>query len=93
MTLEEYQDAAKVYWKDGDYKTLAMGLCEEAGEVTGLLKKHFLYHKELDSLRLEEELGDVMWYVATLAAAYGIPLESIGGRNLSKLGARYASRR
>lgn len=38
---------------------------------------------------LEEELGDVMWYIATTAAGAGISLDDVMDHNIAKLCQRY----
>jgi NTP pyrophosphatase (non-canonical NTP hydrolase) len=62
---------------------LALGLSGECGEVTELIKKH-LRDGNLESLKIGEELGDVMAYVAILADFYGFTLEEIAQINIEK---------
>lgn len=65
------------------------GLAGEAGEVAELLKKHHGHGHELDTSKLAKELGDVLWYVAELAACHGLDLDAIAAANIAKLKARY----
>lgn len=44
---------------------------------------------DLDKDALAEELGDVLWYCAELAAGLNLPLSEIAGRNIEKLKRRY----
>ena len=37
---------------------------------------------------LAKELGDVLWYIATLSTELGLDLEAIAAGNLAKLAAR-----
>jgi len=37
---------------------------------------------------LSQELGDVLWYVAVLAADLDVDLETVGATNLAKLASR-----
>lgn len=67
----------------------ALGLAGEAGEVVELIKKHLGHGHELDRDKLCKELGDVLWYVATLADAAGIRLEEVALKNVQKLRERY----
>ena len=67
----------------------AISLCEESGEVAGLIKKHIGHGHDLDSVKLTDELGDVLWYIQEIAHLSGIPLDRIARRNLEKLKARY----
>lgn len=68
---------------------LSMGLAGEAGETVDMIKKWIGHGHEENVPRLLDELGDVLWYVAALAADYDIPLELIAERNLDKLRERY----
>lgn len=67
----------------------ALGLAGEAGEVADLLKKHLFHGHPLDRDKLKDELGDVLWYVATLATTLGIGLDEVAEHNINKLRARY----
>lgn len=66
-----------------------MGLNGEAGECIDLLKKARFQGHELDREKLIEELGDVLWYCAELAAGLGVGLEEVAQRNVDKLRRRY----
>ena len=66
-----------------------LGLAGEAGECCDLVKKHlFQDHREFE-MKLLDELGDVLWYVAETAAAIGQNLNMVATWNLKKLQARY----
>lgn len=51
---------------------LASGLAGEAGEVADLIKKHLFHGDDLDLIKLEKELGDVLWYWTALCQNFGI---------------------
>lgn len=75
--------------KEQQYQLGALGLSEEAGEVTGLVKK-FVYHKKpLDQDKLLKELGDVRWYFEYLLISLGFTMEQVEAANAEKLRARY----
>lgn len=66
-----------------------MGLCGEAGECIDVVKKMMFQQHELDTDKLIEELGDVLWYCAELATGLGVTLEEVAQRNIDKLRRRY----
>ena len=68
---------------------LALGLVGEAGEVADLVKKIEGHGHALDVGKLDEELGDLLWYVAATATAYGRSLNVIAAGNEAKLRRRY----
>ena len=86
-----------------EYKAIypALGMNGEAGEVADKVKK-FLRNSEIiardgsgaivlpDSKReeLAKEVGDVLWYVATMAFDLGYSLEEIAEMNDQKLKSR-----
>ena len=67
----------------------SMGLSTEAAEFTDAIKKHIFYGKELDTVNLKEEIGDILWYAAIALEALGSDFESVMQTNIDKLSARY----
>lgn len=71
------------------YPALGLG---EAGEVQNLIKKVMRDDNgvlsEEKKAALGKELGDLMWYVATLATEAGLSLSGIMANNLNKLDQR-----
>jgi NTP pyrophosphatase (non-canonical NTP hydrolase) len=65
------------------------GLCGEAGEFADAIKKHDIYDQELNVENALEELGDVLWYVALGAEAFGVQMEDIADACIKKLQKRY----
>lgn len=95
MTLNEYQQKAletAIYPKEFRVIYPALGLTGEAGEVSDKVKKVIRDNNmTFDSSKCEEiakELGDVLWYVATMANDLGYSLEMIGEMNYAKLKSR-----
>jgi NTP pyrophosphatase (non-canonical NTP hydrolase) len=70
----------------------SMGISGEAGEITEHLKKVVFQGHELDRALLLKEVGDVLWYVADMAEAIGVPLEDIAYTNLALLHHRYGEK-
>jgi NTP pyrophosphatase (non-canonical NTP hydrolase) len=97
MDLDDYQQAARrtaVYPEFHRVIYPALGLASEAGEVAGKIKKVLrdqggdFAQAPIDALK--DELGDVLWYVAVLAADLGLSLDQIARDNLAKLQSRLA---
>lgn len=66
----------------------AIGLGEEAGEVLSVVK-HKYYGGQYSVEDMIEELGDVLWYVATMCTACGLSLDDVADYNVAKLLHRY----
>ena len=95
MELDHYQRAAQltaIYLDRFRVVYPALGLASEAGEVAGKIKKVLrdqggdFEAAPIGSIR--DELGDVLWYLAVLAADLGLSLDEIATQNLEKLGSR-----
>ena len=89
MTLNDYQKAAErtsgdlTSWdkvRNGCY-----GLNGEAGECIDILKKTEFQGHAFDPMKMVDELGDVLWYVAQLATGLGVTLEYVAQHNVDKL--------
>ena len=95
MTLNEYQKKAletAVYPQEFKIIYPALGLTGEAGEVADKVKKVIRDNNgTFDDGRKKEiakELGDVLWYVATLSNDIGYSLDEIAVMNYEKLSSR-----
>ena len=93
MTPNEYQKLCMRTAGETDLSKLivngAMGLCGESGEVIDLIKKCCFQGHELDFDKIEEEIGDALWYVAILCEGISVDMESVMARNIEKLKKRY----
>ncbi len=69
-----------------------IGLATESGELLDTLKKHIFYGKELDTINIAEEIGDLFWYSAIIADELGVPFDEIMNKNIAKLKMRYGDR-
>jgi NTP pyrophosphatase (non-canonical NTP hydrolase) len=67
----------------------SLGITGEAGEFANLVKKIIFHGHDYDKGKLKEELGDQLWYVATLATTIGCTLEEVAQYNIDKLKRRY----
>lgn len=68
------------------------GLITEAGELIQALKRAKIYGKQLDTINVIEELGDIMWYLALYCDEIGVSFEEIWDKNIRKLMTRYPER-
>jgi hypothetical protein len=97
MTLDEYQrEAAKTDKQaaEDDKEGLIVPLLGLAGETGSLLTLYKKWLRDGDAYqiidtRIAEELGDILWYVATIARRSGIGLSDIGNANLAKVRTRW----
>lgn len=93
MTLNDYQIAADRTSGDlskwDKVRNGCYGMCGEAGECIDLLKKTEFQGHKFDDLKLVDELGDVLWYVAQAATGLGVSLETVALHNIKKLLKRY----
>lgn len=94
MTLNEYQGLAqrtsnRALDVKGHLLNGVLGLAGEAGECADLVKKHYFQDRRPIVHLLEDELGDVLWYVAETAAALNVSLEEVAQHNVDKLRKRY----
>lgn len=88
--MDEFQEEClktAIYPKDKAIEYTALGLASEAGEFAGKVKK-FIRDGAFDDKAAADELGDVLWYVATAADALGYDLSEIAENVLAKLRSR-----
>lgn len=77
----------------------ALGLCEEAGELGGCIKKHAVYNKPLTATMKEdgktlkqhiiEEAGDVLFYLQACLNQFELDFQDVLQYNAIKLSERY----
>ncbi|MBR2796116.1 nucleoside triphosphate pyrophosphohydrolase family protein [Candidatus Saccharibacteria bacterium] len=100
MGFDEYQEkAAKcdLYKITADLSEVGfvekvLGLTGEAGETADKIKK-ILRDKngavsDEDKDAITKELGDVLWYMASIARYLGVPLSKVAALNIEKLESR-----
>lgn len=99
MTLNEYQELAMRTCSGKSLLEInpcatriingCIGLGGEAGECLDIVKKWLFQGHDLSRSKLIDELGDVLWYIAEVAAGLGTNLEEIAEHNVEKLRRRY----
>lgn len=100
MELNEYQrralDTDQVPSAVGSEVLVPLlGLAGEVGELLSEYKKHLRdgdAHR-LFSSRVQEELGDILWYVAAVSARFQLELEDVAVQNLDKCGTNWGQGR
>jgi NTP pyrophosphatase (non-canonical NTP hydrolase) len=104
MNNKEFMESVKRTWKLSNPDDIAlkedkedlthaiMGLSAEAGELMDEFKKWRFYNdgRSFPQKRLEEELGDVLYYVFALCHELRVKPEDIMWMNRNKLRERYA---
>lgn len=96
MELNDYQELAMktaIFPKRDGYAYTALGLAGEAGEIANKVKKFIRDGYTEDELPgkindLQDELGDVLWYVAAMAQVLDTTLEQVAKNNIHKLAER-----
>lgn len=84
----DYQDdtaGTDLYPKEVRRVAYALGLCSEAGEYAGKLKKFLRGDHDVDTRALAYELGDILWYLARAAYDIGYDLDEVALMNIHKL--------
>jgi NTP pyrophosphatase (non-canonical NTP hydrolase) len=94
MDLKTYAEkASKTNAVLGDKLTnnlhMILGLVTEVGELSDVFKKWLAYKREIDWINVQEEIGDLMWYIINFCTINGFDLEKILEQNIAKLEARY----
>ncbi len=100
MDFNTYQQITR---KDAKYPDIGnnfifptLGLVEEAGEVTGKIKKLIRNQNKFTPADLNEEdkskviieMGDELWYLSALASELGVTLNEVAEKNLEKVADR-----
>ena len=102
MDNEEFMESMKSTWKKAggpyahfqkdDLAHAVIGLSAEAGELLDEFKKWRFYNdgRSFPQKRLEDELGDVLYYVFAVCNELNVKPEDIMFKNRNKLRERYA---
>lgn len=93
MDISQYQKKAKKTIQfsskaPGEQEAIALhGLVGEVGSLLSCVKKKARDGNSYKGFKdhLTEEVGDTLWYLATIASFYGLPLNKAAERNLEKV--------
>lgn len=98
MDMDQYQlfaERTSRYANSGpslDRATMATwGIVGESGELVDTIKKILFHDHPLNTPKLPQEIGDVLWYLAELCTTFGISLNEVAKMNIGKLAARYGT--
>lgn len=92
--IDKYQRFCETTWVDhyGDEAAeqyhAVLGLVGEAGEVAELFKKQLRGERPVDEERLLKQLGDVLYYLVTLARLFDFRASHVMTENMHKLQSR-----
>jgi NTP pyrophosphatase (non-canonical NTP hydrolase) len=96
MEFGEYQKLARttaMYAGAGNnFAYPALGLCGETGEVAEKIKRVIRDGRdsvsEKEKIEISKEIGDVLWYLANLAAELDLDFDDVARENIAKLKSR-----
>ena len=71
---------------------MILGMATEVAEIQDVFKSALAYGKPLDMINLQEELGDLMWFIAGFCDINGFDFEDILETNIKKLLVRYPNK-
>jgi NTP pyrophosphatase (non-canonical NTP hydrolase) len=91
LSVQTDQQSAKKQGSSAGLLIPLLGLAGETGTLLAEFKKKFRDKQTYDGFddRVEEELGDVLWYLSNIASRLGLSLSEIARRNLRKTQERW----
>lgn len=93
MTMDKYQKLAQrtsnTTCSTSKLVNGVMGLNGESGECIDIVKKAEFQGHNLDTDKLIDELGDVLWYIAEICTALNVDMSEVAEKNIEKLKQRY----
>ena len=96
---QEEAKKTAVYPSEKGIEYCCLGLASEAGEVCQIVKKELRQGRDVGTRvqlnllatssdfakKMSDELGDVLWYISSLATELGLDLYTIAEGNIAKL--------
>lgn len=74
---------------EGRLLHMVLGIVTEAGELADSIKQVVGYNQDIDYNNVEEELGDLLFYLTGATKTIGLSLDDIRNSNMTKLTKRY----
>ena len=68
---------------------MVLGMVTEASEIANVFKAKLAYNRNIDWVNIEEELGDILFFIFAFCRMNQIDLEKVMEQNIAKLKARY----
>jgi NTP pyrophosphatase (non-canonical NTP hydrolase) len=97
LTFEQYQLRAHrtAIYPEEHFEYPVIGLAGEVGELCNQVKKIIRDDGDLTTAmqssrkaKIEDEIGDILWYIAECCTKFGLDMNSIAEANLAKLANR-----
>lgn len=96
MNISEYtQGVLETYRTDlpaskqSRARFFCLGLIKEIGKVSELFWEHRIDGNVLNMYKIEEKMGDALWYLSAISETYGLSLEDIALNSIHKVHDRY----
>lgn len=67
----------------------SIGLLKEIGEVSEVFGEYIVNNSNLDINKIQEKLGDTLWYLTAISETYGIDIDTVARQNVQKTKSRY----
>ena len=90
--MEMYNGEANSFWEPEAWCVhAALGAVTEASELADEIRRSVYYAKDLDTLNIQEELGDMLFYMEAIRRRLlpGVGWQGIVDANREKLRVRY----
>lgn len=97
LLIKEYQEEAiktlpDFKTKKEGNKYLQLKFMEEVGNISEKLNSNSLFNEPLKQEVLEDILGNILWYISTLAYNNDIDLQKVANENIEKLRTRHGAK-
>lgn len=86
--IKELLDLIYQQWEIDLYNAVR-GITTESNEIADMLKRRFVYRKQIDQIHVKEYLVDLLWYISLTIKSLGYTFEEIMELNINKLKVRY----